>query len=84
MTHDTYRAYAVNYSHPESSIQYEITLHGPGGIIGHTQAETADEVELMARDYLDTMGHDGDAPLDIHWPHSRFTDGHRHNGATHG
>lgn len=84
MTHDTYRAYAVNYNHPDSSIKYEITLQGPGGIIGHTQAETADEVELMARDYLDTMGHDGDAPLDIIWPHSRFTDGHRHNGSTHG
>lgn len=79
---DTFRAYAVNYSSPGSSIRYEITVQGPGGLIGHTQAETADDVELMTRDYLDTMGYDGDAPLDIKWPHDRFEDGHRANGSS--
>lgn len=81
-TEDTYRVYAVPYSEPGSSINYEITIQDPGGVIGATQAETATDVELMARDWLDTMGYNGDAPLDIRWPHSRHEDGHRHNGAT--
>lgn len=84
-TEDTYRIYAVPYSEPGSSINYEIAIHERfGGHIGQTQAETADDVELMARDWLDTMGHNGDAPLEIRWVHSRHEDGHRHNGATRG
>lgn len=70
MKHDTYHAYAVHWTTPDSSIQYEITIAEPGGgIIGHTQAATADDVELMARDWLDTMGYNGDSPLVISWPH---------------
>lgn len=82
MNEDMYRAYAVPYSEPGSSINYEITIQDPGGVIGATQAETAADVELMVRDWLDAMGRDGDAPLEIRWPHSRHEDGHRHNGAT--
>lgn len=78
----TYRAYAVPYSESGSSANYVITIQGPGGPLGSTQAETAADVELMARDWLDSMGYNGDAPLEIRWVHSRHEDGHRRNGAT--
>lgn len=81
---DTYTIYAVPYSEPGSSINYEISIHGKlSGHIGKTQAETAADVELMTRDWLDTMGYNGDAPLDIRWVHDT-PDGHRQNGATRG
>lgn len=80
---NTYRAYAVPWSQTGSSINYEITIaDAEGSIIGCTQAETANDVELMARDWLDIMGRNGDAPLKIIWPHNRFEDGHRTNGTT--
>lgn len=81
-TEDTYRVYAVPYSEPSRSINYEITIQDQGGVIGATQAETAADVELMARDWLDIMGYNGDAPLEIRWVHNRLEDGHRRNGAT--
>lgn len=60
---DTYTIFANKHPNPNDNIQYEITILN----IGHTQAETADDVELMARDYLDIFGHDGNAPLKITW-----------------
>jgi hypothetical protein len=58
-----YTAIATHQPSRDSSINYEIAIP----YVGHTQAETADEVELMIRDYLDCMGHDGDAELRITW-----------------
>lgn len=78
MTEDTYRAYAVPYNQPGSSIKYEITIQDPGGIIGHTQAETAADVELMVRDWLNTMGRNGDSQLEIRWPHPDHDNGDPH------
>ena len=55
MKHDTYRAYAVPWP-TRNPTHYEITIVDPGGaIIGTTQTETAKDVELMARDWLDTF-----------------------------
>lgn len=58
-----YTAVATYRPSRDSSINYEITIP----YVGRTQAETADEVEIMVRDYLDCMGHNGDAELRITW-----------------